>query len=125
MALNKLFPNDTMAERYTVRRNDPEYDREVCQTECNNITFWTSDIHWGTRLDQPTFLGDLGQRVLIAIAKKKGYRNPFVWKMNGIHLYRRISEVIATYFGKIWHQNHRVTEKMTLDSIRMTQKLPQ
>ena len=120
LILNKLFPDNTMAERYTARRNNPEYDSEVCQAKSNTqlLTFWTSDIHYGTRLDQPSFLGELGHRVLVAIAKTKRFRNPFVWEMKGMHLYRGISDVIRTYFPSIGHQNRRITEKMVQDNYR-------
>ena len=115
--LNKLFPDDLKAERYTVRANN---HNEVCQVDSKtqSLLFWTSDIHFATRLDYPSLLGDLGHKVLIAIAKKKGYRNPFVWKMKGIHLYRKISDVIATYFYRLGCHNQRITEKMVQDNFR-------
>lgn len=100
-SVDKLFPKDGKMERYTVRENTPEYDNDVYQMDStsDSLTFWNSDIHFATCLDQPSMLGELGHRVLIAIGQRDDYHNPFVFKLKGIHLYDRVSGVLRKCFS--------------------------
>ena len=95
--LDKIFTRDYQAKYnwYTVKKNKAEYDDTACHATppSNLLTFWTSDIHFATQLDQTSLLGSLGHKVHIATAMRFD-RNPFVWKMKGMHLYDRLSDVI-------------------------------
>ena len=115
-AFNRLCPKVIETERYTVMRNAPEYDATQCQKDDNkSLTFWTSDIHFASRLDQTSMLGSLGNKVLIAIGYNYN-RNPSVWKMPGMHLYNRISGVIKKKYPRVEAMNNRLTEKMVIDN---------
>ena len=125
--VDELFPVDTKMKRYTVRKNTPEYNDEVCwmNSKANSLTFWNSDIHFASRLDQPTMLGELGQRVIITLGQKGGYRNPFVWTLKGIYKYNRISDVLGKYFNHVSHQNRRITEQMIQDNFEFYKNDPE
>ena len=116
--LVKLFPKEPRKLRYTVNKNHPECDDEVCHVDLHreSFTFWTSDIHFASQLDQPSFLGNLGQNVLVAIAHHGSFRNPFVWKMKGMRLYHGVSDMLKKYFYRVGCQNQRMTEEMIIDN---------
>ena len=116
--LARIFPLEYEPKRYTVNRNAPEFDNTSCQVDSTigSLTFWTADFHFASQLDQPSLLGMLGHKVLVAIAQKTGFRNPFVWKMKGMHLYDRVSGVIMKYFHRLGCQNNPITEKMVMDN---------
>ena len=115
--LAKIFPREFQAKRYTVKKNTPEYDNAICHSESptDSLTFWTSDMHFATILDQPSILGSLGHKVHLAIVNRYD-RNPFVWRMKGMHIYDRVSNVISKTFGRIEYQNNGITEKMIIDN---------
>ena len=112
--VENIFPDTILENRYTANRNVPEYDAQTCEvdTKTDPLTFWNSDIHFATRLDQPTFLGELGQKVILALGQQGGFRNPFVWSLKGIHFYDRVSGVLRKSFSHVSHQNRRITEDM-------------
>ena len=116
--LARIFPHEYEPKRYTVRRNALEFDNTTCQLDSttDSLTFWTSDFHFASQLDQPSLLGALGHKVLVAIAQKTGFRNPFVWKMKGMHLYDKVSDVITKNFHRVGCQNNAITEKMVMDN---------
>ena len=115
--IGKIFPHDFQANWYTVKRNMAEYDDTTCHLnpQSNSLTFWTSDIHFATQLDQPSLLGSLGHKVQLAIAMRFN-RNPFVFSMKGMHLYDRLSDVMKERFARVGSQNERITEKMVIDN---------
>ena len=115
--LARIFPRDF--QPYTVKNNKAEYNDTICHLDpqSHSLTFWTSDIHFATQIDQPSLLGSLGHEVLIATAMKY-YRNPFVHNMKGIHLYDRISDVLTKNFHRVGNQNNRITEEMIADNFQ-------
>ncbi|XP_061179250.1 uncharacterized protein LOC133187875 isoform X2 [Saccostrea echinata] len=60
-------------------------------------TFWTSDLHDGTRIDVPSLLSKLDQRIYIAGIK--GEKSPYseVFKSPGINIYKKISPELMRY----------------------------
>lgn len=60
-------------------------------------TFWTSDLHDGTRIDIPSLLSSLGQKFYIAGIKGDHSPYPEVFKLPGIKIYRNLSPEIAKY----------------------------
>ena len=72
--IEKLHPDIIAKERYTVMRNTSEYDNQICDMNATpqSHTFWNLDIHFGTRLDQPTFFGELDHRVILALGQQGG-----------------------------------------------------
>lgn len=121
----KLIPKHFSEEqRYTATRNTPEYDSTTCHRDSSDsFTFWTSDIHFGSRLDQTSVLGSLGNKVLITIGKRYA-RNPFVWKMSGMNLYERVSNVIKKQFARVESMNNRLTEQMIIDDFKFYKNDP-
>ena len=118
--LANIFPHELQTEqnKYTARKNVPEYDDAVCQLDSitRSLTFWNSDIHFGSILDQPSFLGQLGHKVVIAVKHIHKNPNPFVWKMKGIHRYDRISNVLKKKFHDVEDQNNAIAERWIIDN---------
>ena len=126
-SVEKLFPHTIEKERYTVRRNAPEYDEKICDmdTTPHSLTFWNSDIHFASRLDQPTFVGELGHKAILALGQEGGFRNPFVWSLKGIKLYDGVSNVLRKYFSHVSHQNRRITEDMIKENFEFYKNDPE
>ena len=118
--LANIFPHKLQIEqnKYTARKNVLEYDDAVCQLDSitQSLTFWNSDIHFGSILDQPSFLGQLGHKVVIAVKHIHKNPNPFVWKMKGIHRYDRISNVLKKKFHDVEDQNNTIAERWIIDN---------
>ena len=104
------YPSDDIV-RYTAGRNELEDSNEVCHTSGTSLTFWNSDTHYGTRLDMSSYLGSLGHTVYEAVGTRQNY-HPSVWKMQGIHLYDRVSNIIKIYYPDWTGMNSRLNEKM-------------
>ena len=75
------------------------------------FTFWTSDLHFGTRMDVPSVLAAWGQKVILAIGDKEN-RHPEVWQHKGIKVYERVSDLIRNDFASTRYMNTRLTEQM-------------
>ena len=70
-------------------------------SSCKNIPrkiFWTSDMHDGTRLDTPTVLAHLGQRVFIVGSKGETGPYPFVFQHENITIYKNINRLIGNTY---------------------------
>ena len=76
-----------------------------------SLTFWTSDIHFGTRIDIPSTLDAFGQKVVLAIGNDES-RYPEVWKKKSITIYKQVSDVIKQSFTDTSCMNTRLTEQM-------------
>ena len=76
-------------------------------------TFWTSDIHDGTRLDTPSTLASLGQSVIVAGFKKFRSFYPLVFKQEGITVYTNLSNIILR---KYTSHSRRLTETMVKEN---------
>ena len=125
--LAKIFPHEFEIKRYTVRKNTPEYDDTICQLDsmASSLTFWNSDIHFGTMLDQSSFLGELGHKVVIAIKHIHKNPNPYVWKMKGIHRYDRISSVLKMKFRDVEDQNNAIKESWIMNNFKFYKRDPE
>ena len=75
------------------------------------LTFWTSDLHFGTRYDVPSLLAAFGQKVVLAIGNEED-RHPEVWQHQGISINKQVSDVIKTDFRDTSCMNTRLTEQM-------------
>ena len=124
LTLAKIFPRKLKTERYTVRKNTPEYDDTICQLDSTtgSLTFWNSDIHFGTVLDQPSFLGELGHKVIVDFDHIHQNPNPHVWKMKGVLRYHRVSNVLRTNFCGVKDQNNAITESMIMENFNFYKK---
>ena len=67
----------------------------TCKVNVNR-TFWTSDLHDGTRLDTPSTLASLGQSVILAGNKK--FRSPYAFQ-KGITVYTNLSNIISQRYN--------------------------
>lgn len=112
--------------RYRVKRNAPEYSSDQCKLDStmDQLTIWTSDMHFATRLDQPSVLVSIGQNVTLAVGHLEN-RHPGVYKMNGMHMYNRVSNVIKSHFASTQDMNERVTEKLIRENYEFYKKDPE
>ena len=70
---------------------------ESCETS-QSLTFWTADLHDGTRMDMPSVLGNLGHKVILAGHKGTNMPYPVVGNVSGVSVYKRISDIIKTHY---------------------------
>ena len=90
---------------------DDVEDVNVCET-ATSLTFWTSDVHDGTRIDLPTALASMGHKVILAGSKRWKTPYPFVMNMTGINVYENISPVTV----RLSSRNAPLTEAMTIEN---------
>ena len=71
-------------------------EASTCSTT-KNLSFWTSDLHDGPRVDTPIVLTSLGHTV--TLGGIKGDRTPFPseFKQKGISVYKNLSQTIKQY----------------------------
>lgn len=68
---------------------------------CRNIpskTFWTSDMHDGCRIDTPSVLAHLGQKVFIVGSKGRVGPYPFVFEQEGVTIYEKINPFLKSVY---------------------------
>ena len=90
-----------------------------------SLTFWTSDLHDGSRIDMPSTLASssLNQKVIVAGHKGTNSPYPLVWKMKGISTYnKKLSSVIAKEF--LTHSQY-ITEDMVKRNFEFFKTDPQ
>lgn len=59
------------------------------------LTFWTSDLHDGTRVDMTSALSNMGHKVVVAGHKGRRSSYPYVFDMTGVSVYTTLSVPIA------------------------------
>ena len=105
-----------------VKRTDREGEfLDVCETTAS-LTFWTSDLHDGTRLDIPSALASMGHSVILAGHKQAASPYPFVFQRKGFSVYKRLSQVISLQYRT---HTTRLTEKMLKDNFEFYKNDPQ
>ena len=88
-------------------------DDDTCDTNLTTpLTFWTSDLHDGTRIDIPSALVGMGHKVILAGFKQRFTPYPFVLKRNGFSVYERLSNVLEQFK----RHSTALTEKMIKDN---------
>ena len=87
----------TAPSNVVAARDDTEDDDSSCD-EGKSLTFWTSDLHDGSRIDMPSVLSSLGQKVILAGHKKDNSPYPYALKMKGISVYQKLSPVINSEY---------------------------
>ena len=95
----------------TDKEEDKE-DKDSCET-ATSLTFWTSDMHDGTRIDLPSALASMGHKVILAGRKRWKTPYPFVMNMTGISVYERLS---AEILGRYRRNTTPLTEDMTIEN---------
>ena len=87
-------------------RNSPKHEivvsssRSEEEAECHEdkkLTFWTSDLHDGSRLDLPSLLQSMGHKVVIAGIKQQASPFPYVFDRDGIEVYEKLSPTLKRY----------------------------
>ena len=118
-----LIPTPATAPSNVVtnRRDDTDIDDSNCKVS-KSLTFWTSDLHDGTRIDMPSALSSLGQKVVLAGHKKQSSPYPFVLNMKGISVYTKLSSVIDSEY--LTHST-ALTEDMTVRNFNFYKNDPQ
>ena len=87
---------DQFKPRHDVKRSDTKMVNNDGSCKVTKpLTFWTSDLHDGTRIDMTSALSSMGHKVLVA--GHKGYNSPYpyVFNMPGVSVYTRLSGPIA------------------------------
>ncbi|XP_052771432.1 uncharacterized protein LOC128211070 [Mya arenaria] len=70
---------------------------EVVKKKHTEMTFWTSDLHDGCRIDFPTILSSLGQRSVVAGYKYRKTPYPEVFNISNIIVPKSIPKEIEDY----------------------------
>ena len=94
----------------SVKDVSSEFPLECQSLKENHIhkQIWTSDLHDGTRIENPSTLSELGQTVVIS--GSKGDQNPYakiVFSMSGIQVYGHLSSPLQYYTS----HSSRITQK--------------
>ncbi len=69
-------------------------DMEICTTD-KRLTFWSFDVHDGSRIDMPSLFARLGHKTVVAGINDNG--SPFVLEREGVSTYSRISPTLNNY----------------------------
>ena len=88
--------------------DDTKDDEDTCKIS-KSLTFWNSDLHDGCRIDVPSTLSNLGQKVIIAGHKSRSSPYPYVFDMDGISVRTKHSPVIS---GEYTTHSKALTEDM-------------
>ena len=89
-------------------------DDESCETS-RSLTFWTADLHDGTRMDMPSVLGSLGHKVILAGHKGSHMPYPVMEQVKGISVYGRLSDTIKKKYRK---HSTALTESMVEENFK-------
>ena len=91
---------------------------EMCKTN-RSLSFWTSDLHDGCRIDTPSALASLGHKVTVS-GLKEGGPYPSVFEMKGISNYRlERSKVITKQYTT---HSTKLSEQMIKDNFEFYKK---
>ena len=91
--------------------DDEDVNTDVCKD--TTLTFWTSDLHDGTRLDIPSALVSMGHKVILAGHKQVSSPYPSMLQRKGFTVYNHLSDVISKQYTT---HNTQLTEKMVRDN---------
>ena len=91
--------------------DEEDVNTDVCKD--TKLTFWTSDLHDGTRLDIPSALVSMGHKVILAGHKQASSPYPYVFQRKGFTVYKHLSNVISRQYTT---HSTRLTEKMVRDN---------
>ena len=89
-----------------VRSSQSEEEAAECRVD-KKLTFWTSDLHDGSRLDVPSLLQSMGHKVVIAGIKKGTSPYPYVFDRDGIEIYDNLSPVLRRYTTHSYRLNEK------------------
>ena len=106
-------PSSWTSHPSVVGKKDDEEDVNTDVCKDTTLTFWTSDLHDGTRLDIPSALVSMGHKVILAGRKQASSPYPFVFQRKGFSVYKHLSDVVSRQY--IRHST-RLTEKMVRDN---------
>ena len=98
---------------YPVAVDKVERKKAVKSNRHRSLTFWTSDLHDGARLDMPSALVSFGHQVMLAGHKGTDTPYPDVFRRNGMNVYTHLSDVIQHRY--LTHST-ALTEKMVRDN---------
>ena len=105
-------PTDAGKSMIMTREGDHDQEEGACEIK-SSLTFWTSDLHDGTRIDMPSVLANLGQNTIVS-GTKSNSPYPFVFKMDHISQYlSRRSDVIKRQYVR---HSKSLTEKMVQEN---------
>ena len=91
--------------------DEEDVNTDVCKD--TTLTFWTSDLHDGTRLDIPSALVSMGHKLILAGHKQASSPYPYVFQRKGFTVYKHLSNVISKQYTR---HSTRLTEKMVRDN---------
>ena len=93
------------------KEDKEDVNTDVCKD--TTLTFWTSDLHDGTRLDIPSALVSMGHKVILAGHKQASSPYPSVFQRKGFKEYKHLSDVVSRQYIR---RSTRLTEKMVRDN---------
>ena len=111
----------TPPPKVVTTEDNTEADDSSCEIK-KSLTFWTSDLHDGSRLDQSSLLSSRGQKVILAGSKKASSPYAYVLDMEGISVYTRLSPVISS---ELLTHSTAVTEDMLVRNFEFFKNDPQ
>ena len=97
-----VIPNQKFQQKYYPKNSGTKME-SINNGNCKlttSLTFWTSDLHDGTRIDMTSALSSMGHNVIVA--GLKGYRSPYpyVFNMTGVNVYTRLSVPITEHLQR-------------------------
>ena len=92
----EVKPSPAYVPMYTESTTTDSSYYSSCKTS-RSLTFWTSDLHNGTRMDMPSVLGNFGHRVILAGHKGRQVPHPVLKQVKEISVYTRLSNTIKTF----------------------------
>ena len=119
--LEKMPAADEQKSQVTLLHQESEIispSPEMCKTD-RSLSFWTSDLHDGCRIDTPSVLASLGHKVTVSGLKDSG-PYPSVFKMKGISQYLlNRSKVITKQYTT---HSTKLSEQMIKDNFELYKK---
>ena len=103
----EVVSDHVMVTAYLKASKKSTDDKTNCEPSSKSLTFWTADLHDGTRMDVPTTLATQNHKVTLG-GIKRSVPHKHVSKFQGISIYNNLSSVIRSYNT----HSTRLTESM-------------
>ena len=106
-----VLKNEHDIPQYELDQIEDKLNEETCEPP-ETLTFWTSDLHDGSRSDVPTILATQGHNVILGGLKRSFLPNKHVLDFKGISVSKNMSSVIKSYRT----HSTNLTEKMVIEN---------
>ena len=92
-------------------------DKKPCMVS-RSLTFWTSDIHDGSRMDTTSVLSGMGQKVIVASAKGGSAPYPKALELSGVSVNTQLSDPLVHSLAT---PNAKLTESLVVSNFKFYQ----